>query len=496
MRRLNPSSLGPNRASNGEPSPLFASRSPLRNLSVLIESDLLEGLKTSTVTPDLILAGLLTDPLVSFYRYADDGPPSDMQAREYGTWAKAYEGWATVEPPEPVMGMRQVTYADADTVASTGIVGDIVEFARDDIRGDVYGELGPKDAGLRREADALAAQVAASIGADIFITNREFLHQGHAAYTRDITVVRPSSALPLVSLYLRAQGRFITFRSPDGRGTFTLNRGSFYWVAARELLPSAWRWFGACVKESGANGDETLIYLGQSVLQRVQRALVARDGVHCLVNRPQNNDIADDILSGLDNIFVLLMGALDAAARVAHTVLKLPLSKGKLRNIGWQNSQWLSLVRGKEPSLADVVADNSPGQHVVTVLRMLRNSVHGEALQPLAVQDSGQRTATLLRLPRTDMAELLAACDALGGRSTWGVEERIPGRMHADPFVLLEQLFPRVIDLLESLIALTPVERLPHVGSSDLPSGPPNDESGFGPFSENNRKSIRWQLGF
>lgn len=66
--------------------------------------------------------------------------------------------------------------------------------------------------------------------------------------------------------------------------------------------------------------------------------------------------------------------------------------------------------------------------------------------------------------------------------------------MRADPHVLLEELFPRVIGLLDSLMAHTPVERLPHVDATTLSSGP-LDEEPTGIFNETNRNSIRWQLG-
>ena len=201
IQRLSRHGIIPERGTPGRELPLFASRSSLRKLRVLIDTVVLESLKTTTITSDLILAGFLTHPLITFYRYADEGPPPELKAREYGDWAKAYEGWATVEPPEPEMGVRAVTYAD-NTVTHTGIMGDIIEMAREDNRTNVYSELGPDGAALRREADAVASQVASSVGADIFITNRPFLHQGHAAYTRSITVLTPSSALPLVSLYL------------------------------------------------------------------------------------------------------------------------------------------------------------------------------------------------------------------------------------------------------------------------------------------------------
>ena len=128
-------------------------------------------------------------------------------------------------------------------------------------------------------------------------------------------------ALTVIGLYLRSQGSFVISRHPAGRGTHNMNRGLYYWVGTRELLPSAWRWFSACVQYSTRVGDNSLLLLGQSVLQRVQRALQVRDEVHVALNKPQDNDTADDALSSLDVALLLLMGAVDATARVVHAVL-------------------------------------------------------------------------------------------------------------------------------------------------------------------------------
>ena len=46
------------------------------------------------------------------------------------------------------------------------------------------------------------------------------------------------------------------------------------------------------------------------------------------MNCRQDNNIAEDALTALDICLVFLMGALDAAARVAHRVLGLPPGPG------------------------------------------------------------------------------------------------------------------------------------------------------------------------
>ncbi|HEY5261770.1 MAG TPA: hypothetical protein VIJ33_06630, partial [Solirubrobacteraceae bacterium] len=342
---------------------------------------------------------------------------------------------------------------------------------------------------------ALAAKVAETVGADLFITERQYLYEATWTIADGVTYCELDDALRVIGLYLRSQGSFITSRDPTGRGTHTMNRGLYYWVGTRELLPSAWRWFSACVQHSMSPGNDSLLLLGQSVLQRVQRALQVRDEVHIALNKPQDNDTADDALSSLDVALLLLMGTVDATARVAHAVLGI---SGSVYSAGWQyEKKWVAKVSATAPGLGRLFQGDTDHVRALTILRLLRNSIHGEALPALGVGVGRQRDGTLVGLPASQQTELLAAFAALGGEAAWGVEQRIPGRLHADPGTLLEQLLPRVLHMLNEIMDATPVERLSNVSlqSSDLevppaPAGSPSD-----PFDEINRQSIRWQLG-
>jgi len=115
--------------------------------------------------------------------------------------------------------------------------------AASDDRTDAYSELEPALAADRRTSDALAAIVAETIGVDIFITDREYLYKMTWKLADGVTYCGLDDALTVVGLYLRSQGEFIISCDPAGRGTHTMNRGLYYWVGTRELLPSAWRWF-------------------------------------------------------------------------------------------------------------------------------------------------------------------------------------------------------------------------------------------------------------
>jgi hypothetical protein len=477
--------------------PLFLGRQPFRKVVVLVDSAVLEPRGESAWSKEWLLAGLLTVETVECLRYADDGPPAGAKRHSddiFGDWVI---GWAVLGPEEQggLMGHRSVQWSTDDkSVSDSAIIGDAPHAAAADDRTGAYSELDADVASARRRKDALAAKVAETVEADIFITERPYLYEATWAIADGVTYCDLDDALRVIGLYLRSQGSFITSRDPAGRGTHTMNRGLYYWVGTRELLPSAWRWFSACFQHSRSGGDERLVFLGQSVLQRVQRALQVRDELHIALNKPQNNDTADEALSSLDIVLLLLMGAVDATARVVHSVLEISSSA---YGAGWQKSRWLADVSAKVPSIGGLFAASTSETHTLTILRLLRNSIHGEALPSLAVGQSGRRDRTLVGLPASEQTELLAAFTALGGEAAWGVEQHIPGRMHADPGILLEQLLPRVLRMLNEIMDATPVERLSGVSLQpsdiEVPVAPAGSYSD--PFNEINRQSIRWQLG-
>jgi hypothetical protein len=493
----------PDWPSRNEPSDghLFSSRTPLRKIVVLVDAELLADIapvKPSdprTVDPRMLLAGLLDHPLVRLYRYADDGPPSTVERTTEAFGATVYKGWAVLTDREPREGVWEVVYPTDGGSSMSAVIGNAPDVAANDTKTDVYRELNPQIARERRRADVLAAQVASqALQADIYVTERQYLHRPSWRVADGVTLCRPEEALPILSLYFRAQGEFLI--APR----FRFNRGLFFWVGTRELLPEAWRWFSACVQHATASGDDGLLLLGGSLLQRVDRALEARDAIHVALNQPQNNDLREDALANLDVVLVLLMGAVDVAARVAHRVLGL--SPASEFSAAWQarkKNGWLDLVRARRPTLAAVVDAGTPHERTLTILRLLRNSVHGAALQGMGVLRRGAPRESLVGLPADDEATLLGAMNALGGPASWGVRPLLPGRSHVDPGVLVDRLFEAVVDLLNDLMARTPVELLSDVNLSARDSQPSQASRAGGdldPFAPWIRQSIRLQLGF
>lgn len=471
-------------------------RGQLRKLRVMVDADMPSGNPAAWAIENL-LAGFVTHEDVECWKYSDGGPPPGTRQLASPAGFQAAAGWAIASPTPPGgFATHAVIYALGDLVCRSWLHDEIVWAASLDTKSKAYSALEPAEAAARRSADALAARVAQEIKADLFITDREYLHNVTGPLGRGVTYCLPAGALALVSLYLRTQGDFLFWKNPHDSSPATINKGQYYWVGARELLPAGWRWFAACVQHAHSlhtsHGLDELVYLGGAVFQRVTRVLQARDDLLRAMNRKQDNDVAEDALIALDTCLIFLMGAVDATARVAHRVLGLPSAESY--EAKWQHQKWLKSVAGAMPELAAVVAAEAPGRDALTILSLLRNSVHETGLTAMGIGLPGRREGTLVGLPSAASERILAAADRLGGRTEWGLTELIPGRLHAEPGILLERLLPAVIRLLNELMAATPVEDLSGVSLTPGKQSPPRGVNN--PFGEHERSSIRWQLGF
>ena len=463
---------------------LFDGRLPYRKLRAMVDVDLLRADYSIFATPEDLLTELLGHPLVEVFRYSDDGPPSDLTPSDGG----AYEGWVVVEGHDSLHGWSGI-FSTGPTNTSVGaVMGNAVDVAGRDSTSETYAHLPPDDAAHRRRADALAVQVAKQVlKADLYVTNRAYLRARQWGVTSGVTLCRPDEAIALLGLYFRAQGVFPIVRRVG------MNRGLFYWVGAREMLPETWRWFSACVQHAEGRGDDSLMLLGGSLIQRFARALQARDQVHVSLNQPQNNDTQDAALADLDVALVLLMGCVDVAARVAHRALALPT---KEHYAAWQDQGWLSAVGQQATHLAAAVIPGTDGCNALTILRLLRNSVHGIALQGMAHQSGSNAMESLVGIPAKDEKKLQTAMSALGGTTAWGAR-MLANQLHLDPGIFVDQLFDHLVLLLNELMKLTPVENFTHVTLSPSDCLPPTADAPAGDtFAEPVRRSLRWQLGF
>lgn len=466
----------------GREVPLYRGREPYRRISVLSDADLLDGVDPTAWGREQLLAGLLSIELVRCVRYADGGPPQEAPREELSV-GEVVPGWVVVRD-----GMAVTVEGRASSLSS--LEGNYQDVAEADTRTVAYRHLDSEAAAARRRADGLATLVAEAIGADIFITAREYLHASHWGVADGVTILDIPESLAALGLYLRRQGRYVLRRFPDSADSIVTGRTTFYRLGSWAVLPSAWRWLRSTAQYADGSGDGRPLALVNTIVRRMARALSVRDEVHLALNMPPDGNSSEEALSAFDEALVLLMAALDVSALVSHAVLG---TSTKARNAKWQLSSWLDDVRPLAPDLAAVFSSGTRARWCLTLLRLLRNLVHDEALTAVSVGSVLRVERAVVKVPSALQANLSGAFTALGGFQQWGVEELIRGELHFDPGALLEQLMSEVTVLLNAVMDKTPVERLAAVQLQQEDSKPPHQPNGL--FDERHLESVRWQLG-
>jgi len=462
--------------SRGQAPLIDPSKHPVRQLTVVLDGDVVNA-----QTPEAAyLRRLLAESGAALWRYADAGPPDDERTLTNPHGGERYApGWIELQHSGLAYSALLASEAGVTLASAWPGLQDISVAVR------ALGGQGTDDEKL---ADVLAACGASAAHPDAFVTGRQRLLATSSTIARQARPYDVLDALSLVGLLLRSQDRYVV--GTEGDHMFAIdevNRGLFYFVAARGLTPAGWRWFSACVD----SGDESLLLLAQSVLERVDRSLRLRDTLYQWLLLPQNNDSADEALAALDALMFTLHGAFDAAARVAHRVLGL---RTRMRDVGWHRQDWQGQVdKAGHHTLIDPVRAGTPGAALLQVIRSLRNTVHGEAVRTVAVHGSSTAGGvdTQLALPAEDVDFILAAIDAVGSRQAWGIRDFMQTRLliQVPPFV--EQIARPAYALLDELLRRTPVELL--IGGRD-PSitEPPTSDETFGP---SRTRRILWQLG-
>lgn len=431
-----------------------------------------------------LLAGLVRAKEVQAWRF--DGCPTGEGRYD---WVKdpslVRKGWVEVAVAEPEAPYtHDVAFWRGPSVVGAAISGDVG-------RGELavweptYADLAPEAAAERRNADAVCLGAADAVGADLLVTDRSFLLGGHWFSSLDPQPCTPAEGVALVSQFLRLRGTYPANATAEHGITLHFNRGLFFWVGVRALLPDGWRWFSHCV-EAEEGDPQDLVVTAQSAFQRIQRSLMARDALRWHLTLHQNNDVADDALAEVDRILVYLVGAFDAVARVAHRVLALP---GSEYGAGWQKESWHAKVAAADHDLAAAMAPGGEAADLFEVMRLMRNSVHGAGLQALGLSRGvGRREGTGVSLPIAETERLLELLNARQWSESWGLTQFYEGRFYVAPDALIEHLLQASLPILNTLMRLTPVERL-----LDKPSQlvqRPQD----GPFAHG--ATVLMQLGF
>jgi hypothetical protein len=464
----------------------FSRRPDLEALSVVIDAELIEDLDESVPTRELLLAGLLSHDFVQMRRYSDDGPPADAARRSSLLSMDAVDGWLVVtgfEDEPPRWGVLSV---EGTSILETAILADIPKAAAGDGKDSSYADLGDSAAAEQRQRDAIAAEAAAAIAADVFITERPYLWTTKVPVGDSVLIATPLQALPLLSLYLRAQDQFIAWRAIDGRFTMSMSRGRFYSRAAVELVPHGWTVLRTVAEHAQQGGDRRLLDLMQAVFGRVQQALIARDAMYWALNRPQDNDTADELMRAFDLALLTLGGAVDASARIVQRLLDV---RGP--EPSWLNRAWRTKVFNASSDLKAVFGGKSSHLHALAILSALRNTIHAAQLDPLAISISWGNVTTVVKLPDDQVERLLSAMNNAGGQAAWGTVRHTSGRYLADPGTLLDMLIVRITAMLDALMTAMPIAGLSGVNPANQRPIPVRLLAESDVPSE----SLRWQLG-
>jgi hypothetical protein len=281
---------------------------------------------------------------------------------------------------------------------------------------------------LRRQL--LVLQVAASLGCDALVTASELLRRElPEAFIARSGAMSPDEGLAVIGLFLRSQGRRSCVIDKTATWEDSVPRGLFYWLLARPLLP-------------------------------------------------------------LDVALLMLNGALDATARVVHRVYGF--GRASVGKAGWRKDDWwLKRLAERDSMLADSVKGQTSRRDVMDIVGLLRNTIHGEALEGISSHDEmGVRDVeSLVRLPRRDEQKLLAARERCGGQAEWGVRDVGGGFFALETHAFIETLIPKALAAINGLMEETDYGRLPGADRSDR-SGPPQDDHLFNHWTTDNILSL------
>lgn len=435
-----------------------------------------------------LLTKLLAHPYVELYRYAEDGPPEGTESVSSRlSRYPFYIGWAAKHPTDD--GHIAVTSSlDGSSWAEGGVrsVG-LHDNARGDTSDTTYSDLGDDQAAERRYNDVLAVEIAKSLNADIYITDRPYLFNTRLPIKKNILVVSPEDALPVISLYLRTQGENLINDSDGVR--FMASDWTFFWIATHDLLSQSWRLFSACSQHSQGSSDNKVSMLEGTLQHRLCHALQARDRLHVAVN---NLNRGESLISELDSVLINILAAFDVLAKIAHKSIGLTTD---IKATGWQKEAWLQqLADAGHGALADLVNNGSDGKKLLDLLLPLRNTMHEESMLAVRSFDNsvGRNIETSVVLPSGKARAIVDASNNLGGIQAWGIKHTA-SMYFVEPDTLIDKLVPAAFELLDRIIEKMPLENLSHVNLRPEDCQPPNDD--IDTFSQANRDSVRWQLG-
>lgn len=302
--------------------------------------------------------------------------------------------------------------------------------------------------------DIILTQSHIAVEFDLFVSlSPMLLKNRNHQLLKKANIVNPLEALKIVGIYLRSRENYIWYASKIFRGTVDFTY--FYWALYKIKLPNLPFLCSACIHASKIRNDNT-DYLGQSVLNRSIRTLQALDLIAIEFYKPQHNGTRDKIMYHFDYIMLLLVGAFDAQARIAHRAYGVTGSEyyASFRNAKFQKS----LKKNGALSLY-TLATSDYFENVMLILHKLRNTVHSAALNSIGFQSSNKPQESFVEIPKSDEEEIIHAIQTLGGFDEWGIEEW-PGILVFEPYTFAANLVKKCFGLINEIAIIIDKSRL------------------------------------
>jgi hypothetical protein len=313
-----------------------------------------------------------------------------------------------------------------------------------------------------------AAEAHRAAGSDVFVTASPAVLSHRVRGQGDRTNPRsPVEAARIVGLFLRTRD---VYADAAHRSS---HRGGFYWALARAFLPSLWRYFSACVHAESVRRDD-ILDLGGAVLERAVRSLEARDAAGAaFYSIPERDGAAKLVLREFDFLTYVLVGGLDAMARVARHAYGATI---KEELTSFRNQQFRAQLAQAGAHQLLAVATGQHALDVMTLLGRPRNAIHGAAWRAWHALADDSRKNTFVTIPPPVAPTIAEAAARLGGPDRWGLAHRF-GDLRLDPYTYAVTLVVEAFRLVNELADATDVVRL--FGSQPVPAlaaGPPEDE--------------------
>lgn len=319
----------------------------------------------------------------------------------------------------------------------------------------------------------ILAQAHRQVGGDILVTKSSLLlSKRDKSSIKETNPRTPIEAGQLVGLFLRSRDIYTC----KAGASFQMNFGwhLFYWILARYRLPSMWRYFSACVASSKTRGDD-MQALGEAILTRAVRALEARDAIGIQFYMPQDNSTRDRMMYHFDYLTLVLAGAIDAQARVAHRIYHLPTQE---RYANFRRENYRNALKEKGAAELYEFASGEKFQNLLTLLYEPRNTIHGAILQTLGYKEASKPQHSFMSVPQPTDQKLWKAAEELGGTEAWGLTSRLK-EVWLEPYSYASALVRESLHVIDAVAAATDVNRLFQVGQpipSLMEEAPKNSE--------------------